>query len=227
MQEGSASDYQGPARVCLSVGLTAHRDLAASEEPRLRRQARDFFLHLRAQFPELPLRLMSALAEGGDQLVAEEALALGIELVVPLPFAQDEYERDFHDDATIERFRGLLARARVRVLPLAAGNDAESIRSRGDARNRQYAQLGMFVSSHCQLLLALWDGTPSAPPAAPRKSSSTTCATQCQASTRRTPRPTCSRMTRATWSTTSIAPGGSCARSCRRWRAWQPMHPAG
>ena len=162
MQEGSASDYQGPARVCLSVGLTAHRDLAASEEPRLRRQARDFFLHLRAQFPELPLRLMSALAEGGDQLVAEEALALGIELVVPLPFAQDEYERDFHDDATIERFRGLLARARVRVLPLAAGNDAESIRSRGDARNRQYAQLGMFVSSHCQLLLALWDGTPSA-----------------------------------------------------------------
>ncbi len=161
MLEGVASDRIEPARVCLSVGLTAHRDLVSADEPRLRLQVRTFFLQLQAAFPALPLRLMSALAEGGDQLVAEEALALGIELVVPLPFDQAEYERDFVDDATLARFRGLLARGRVRVLPLAAGTDAEAVRSRGEARNRQYAQLGMFVSSHCQILLALWDGQPS------------------------------------------------------------------
>ncbi len=161
MRVGRASSEREPSRVHLSVGLTAHRDLVLADEPRLRMQVRTFFLQLQVQFPDLPLRLMSALAEGGDQLVAEEALALGIELMVPLPFEQEEYERDFEDDATIGRFRGLLSRARVRVLPLASGSDLESIRSRGDARNRQYAQLGMFVSSHCQVLLALWDGQPS------------------------------------------------------------------
>lgn len=161
MQEGSASSFNGQARVGLSVGLTAHRDLVPAEVPRLRAQVRTFFLRLQEQFPDLPLRLLSALAEGGDQLVAEEALALGIELVVPLPLPQDEYERDFEGAESVAHFRSLLARARVRVMPLASGNDEQSVRSRGEARNRQYAQLGMFVSSHCQVLLALWDGQPS------------------------------------------------------------------
>ncbi|RZA21394.1 MAG: hypothetical protein EOP93_03050 [Lysobacteraceae bacterium] len=162
MQQVSQSGERRTARVFLSVGLTAHRDLVPAEEPRLRAQARGFLLRLQRDFPDLPLRLISALAMGGDQLVAEEALALGIELIVPLPLPQAEYEDDFQDEDSLARFRALLARARVRTLPLAAGNDIEAVRKRGEARNRQYAQLGMFVSSHCQVLLALWDGRPSA-----------------------------------------------------------------
>jgi hypothetical protein len=149
------------ARVRLCIGLTAHRDLLPEEEAGLRAAVRRFFERLQRQFPALPLRLISALAEGGDQLVAEEALALGIELVAPLPMPQDEYERDFATPESLARFRRLLAQAQVRHLPLAAGNTMEKIHARGEARNRQYAQLGMFVSSHCQLLLALWDGHPS------------------------------------------------------------------
>ena len=154
---GSTTDI----RARLSIGVTAHRDLLPEEEPALRATVREFFLGLREQFPELPLRLISALAEGGDLLVAEEALALGIELVVPLPMAQAEYERDFSDASVVARFRNLLGQADVRVLPLAPGVTTEAIAVRGEARNHQYAQLGMFVSSHCQLLLVLWDGNPS------------------------------------------------------------------
>jgi hypothetical protein len=142
----------------LSVGLTAHRDLRPEQEPQLRAQVRAFFQGLHTAFPDLPLQLISALADGGDQLVAEEALALGVELIAPLPMAQEEYERDFHDAQALARFRGLLAQARVRELPMAPGNSVEAIHERGEARNRQYAQLGMFISSHCQVLLALWDG---------------------------------------------------------------------
>ena len=149
------------ARIRLNIGLTAHRDVIDSEVPRLRREVRSFFQRLQAEFPDLPLRLISALAEGGDQLVAEEALALGIELMVPLPMPQADYERDFDRAGARERFHALMARAQVRTLPLAPGNTAESLHQRGPARNRQYAQLGMFVSSHCQVLLALWDGKPS------------------------------------------------------------------
>jgi hypothetical protein len=158
---GHGSTTRIDARMRLNIGLTAHRDLVHEEEPALRAAVRAFFRSLQAQFPDLPLRLISALAEGGDQLVAEEALALGIELVVPLPMPQAEYERDFTDPGTLARFRSLLERGHVRVLPLAPGNSAEAIAERGPARNLQYAQLGMFVSSHCQLLLALWDGNPS------------------------------------------------------------------
>ena len=161
MHDSDDSGASGPAQVFLSVGLTAHRDLVPAEEPRLRAQVRSFLQRLQGEFPDLPLRVISALAIGGDQLVAEETLALGIELMVPLPMPQAEYEADFHDAESLARFRGLLARARVRTLPLAPGNDIEAVRGRGEARNRQYAQLGMFVSSHCQVLLALWDGQPS------------------------------------------------------------------
>lgn len=161
MQAGNPQQATAPARIRLNIGLTAHRDLIDDETPRLRAQVRDFLMRLQAEFPELPLRLISALAEGGDQLVAEEALALGIELMVPLPMAQAQYEEDFERAGSRERFRALLARAQVRTLPVAPGNTAEAVEQRGAARNRQYAQLGMFTSSHCQVLLALWDGRPS------------------------------------------------------------------
>ena len=161
MPEAAGTDPLDSAPLCLSVGLTAHRDLVPEQEPALREAVRSFFGALRQRFPDLPLRLISALAEGGDQLVAEEALALGVELVVPLPMPLAEYERDFENAQALARFRGLLAHARVRVLPLAPGVSEAQVAVRGEARNRQYAQLGMFISSHCQLLLALWDGKPS------------------------------------------------------------------
>src|SRR6185295_142652 len=58
--------------------------------------------------------------------------------------------------------RTLLARAEVRALPLAPGLSPDEVAHPGAPRDRQYAQLGMFVSSHCQVLLALWDGRPGA-----------------------------------------------------------------
>ncbi|MFS8136927.1 MAG: hypothetical protein ACMG50_02250 [Thermomonas sp.] len=151
-------DARHDVRLRLAIGVTAHRDLVPAEVPALRKAIREFLKRLRAEFPDLPIRVISALAEGGDQLAAEEALALGMELVVPLPMPQAEYEKDFEDPAALVRFRELLALARVRELPMAPGNTLESIAVRGEHRNLQYAQLGMFISSHCQMLLALWDG---------------------------------------------------------------------
>ena len=80
---------------------------------------------------------------------------------MPLPMEQAEYERDFQDPQALARFRQLIAKADVRVLPMMRGSSLDDIVRRGEDRNRQYAQQGMFVSSHCQILLALWDGNPS------------------------------------------------------------------
>ena len=143
----------------LTIGVTGHRDLVADEVPALKEKVRDFFLQLKSEFPDLDLQLITPLAEGSDRLVTNIALEMGIKLVVPLPMPQADYERDFSSPAAVEAFRSSLKDARVinlRLLPEAQGQPmTESI------RDRQYAQLGIFISNHAQILLALWDGKPS------------------------------------------------------------------
>ena len=60
-----------------------------------RSRVRAFFIRLGEQFPGLDLQLISPLAEGADQLVAEVATDLDIPLIVPLPMEISEYEKDF------------------------------------------------------------------------------------------------------------------------------------
>lgn len=105
---------------------------------------------------------MSALAEGADRLVAEEALALGLELVVPLPMARRHYVEDFETGGSLAEFDALASKAtELYELPLADGVTAEDLAHSAGARSRQYAQLGIFLCAHCHILLALWDGKPS------------------------------------------------------------------
>jgi hypothetical protein len=147
--------------VPLVVGVTGHRDLLPDELPDLRRHVRQFLVDLQGRHPDLPLVVMSPLAEGADRLVAEEARALGIPLIVPLPFPKDIYERDFESPESLARFRELCSESEVIELPLLPGDTPESIRDYGPRRDAHYARLGIFLCAHCHVLLALWDGKPS------------------------------------------------------------------
>ena len=158
----SALASQTPAAALpLVVGITSHRNIAAGEVAGLRARVRDLVAQLQREFPHSPLVVLSPLAAGGDQLVAEEGLQLGATLIAPLPFARDLYAEDFTEPAARRQFDALCAQAQLFELPLVAGNTHAAIASHGRARNRQYAEAGMFVARHCHLLLALWDGKPS------------------------------------------------------------------
>jgi len=140
----------------LTIGVTGHRDLVAGEIPALKDKVREFFLRLKNDFPDLDLQLITPLAEGSDRLVADVAQELGVNLIVPLPMPQAEYEKDFSSPDAVEAFRKSLANSRVIHLRTlrrtgSAGLDAED-------RSHQYAQMGIFISNHSQVLLALWDG---------------------------------------------------------------------
>ncbi|MFC7301932.1 hypothetical protein [Cognatiluteimonas weifangensis] len=157
---GRNDSRQALAATALVVGVTSHRDLAPEQLPALRRQLREAFAGLRAQFPELQPVVLSPLAEGGDRLVAEAGLEQGARLIVPLPLPAATYARDFSGAQSRAQFERLLAQAETVALPLPAGEQArEALRGPGAARDRQYLLAGLYVASHCHVLFALWDGS--------------------------------------------------------------------
>ena len=142
--------------VKLTIGVTGHRDLVAEEVPALKDIVRGFFLRLRNDFPDLDLQLITPLAEGSDRLVADMAQELGIELIVPLPMSQAEYEKDFLTPESVAVFRSTLERAKV--IHLSSGPGASGVPCSNSEREGLYASMGVFISNHSQILLALWDG---------------------------------------------------------------------
>ena len=145
----------------LVVGVTGHRNLRPGDLPRLQEQVRVFLSGLSERHPGLPVSVLSSLAEGSDQLVAYVALAMGIRVVAPLPMSPELFREDFLEPGARAVFDRQLQQVDLLVLPTFAGNDAGAIARPGPARDVQYAQAGIFISSHCHILLALWDGRPS------------------------------------------------------------------
>jgi hypothetical protein len=150
-----------PKRIAipLVIAVTGHRDLVPDEIPGIRERVRNLLADLAKRYPERRLRVMSPLAEGADRLVAREALALGVELIVPLPMPREAYVKDFQTEESVREFDHLCAAANeILELPLARKNRLEDIADYGPARDLQYAQVGLFLCAHCHILLAIWDG---------------------------------------------------------------------
>src|SRR5512145_489183 len=106
--------------VPLVVAVTGHRDLRPAEIPGIRVRVREFLVELRDHYPDRAVSVMSTLAEGADRLVADEALALGLALTVPLPMPRHLYLQDFDSAESRAEFDRLCAAAvDVFELPIA------------------------------------------------------------------------------------------------------------
>jgi hypothetical protein len=152
-------------RLCLSIGVTGHRehklegaDIAivtatvARTLAQLQQALQVVGTHHHLAFSNEPpqLRMVSALADGADTIVAKAALAAGWRVDACLPFPRDEYANDFSVAAHHDEFVALLARVSSTFeLP---GNHNEAIAA--------YEAVGHLVLEQCDVLLALWDGDP-------------------------------------------------------------------
>ena len=146
-------------RLPLVIGVTGHRDLKPEEIPEISAHVRNLLNDLQERYPNRKLRLLSPLAEGADRLVANIAVELGLEFSVVLPMPLGIYHTEFSGQESIAEFDALCEQANdIYELPIARDGTIESISQPGRARDLQYAQSGVFLSSHCHILLALWDG---------------------------------------------------------------------
>lgn len=143
------------AAIPLVIGVTGHRDLVDHEEPVLRDHVRAYLAGLKGRYPNTPIIVASQLAEGADMLVAEEALALGLEIVCLRPLPLNDYRLQFSSDALRERFDALYASSRVVEF-------ATQTNGTGAEFDEWYEKAGDFLARYCYILLALWDGKPAA-----------------------------------------------------------------
>ena len=153
-------------RLPLVIGVTGHRDLRIEDIPLLEREVGEIIGRLRRDYvgedKEIPVILLSALAEGADQIVARVALAHGAHLIAPLPMPTDEYRRDFQPGLTpgaTAKFDWLIAQASAApVMPFTEGNSLDGVRSDPNKRNEQYRSGELFIIQNCDVLIALWGG---------------------------------------------------------------------
>lgn len=141
-----------PTKIPITIGITGHRDLVPDEIDTLSQSLRMLFEELKSRCPHSPFRLISSLAEGADQLAVRIAAEYDIPFHAVLPFVPETYESDFSGEKKDE-FRILLGQAAsVMVAPCTEqAPDTES-------RDYFYRQAGIYVASHCHVLIALWDG---------------------------------------------------------------------
>ena len=110
---------------------------------------------------DLEWTVVSPLAKGADRIVAEAVLGHGaalrqpqLEVLAPLPL--DDYRADFDTETDRHEFETLLARASS----LTELNAETEDRRDPDVRNRCYRDGGQAVVRACEILIAIWDGTP-------------------------------------------------------------------
>jgi hypothetical protein len=130
----------------ITIGITGHRFLV--EVDKITTGIDQALDHIERSFGFSSLRMISALAEGADLLIAGQALARGnAALIVPLPLPENEYLTDFSSETSKEEFHQLLTQAEeVLIMPPAP------------TREEAYAAVGSYILDHCDVLLAIWDG---------------------------------------------------------------------
>lgn len=143
-----------PPRGVIRIAATGHRPNRLPPDWRpLRDQCRAAILAIvaaahAAARNRLPLRVISAMAEGADRIIADAGLALGAEMLCLLPFCATEYEKDFATAGSRAEFRALIARA-------AGVTELPGVRADADAA---YEAVGRAVIADSDIVIAIWDG---------------------------------------------------------------------
>jgi hypothetical protein len=134
------------------IGVTGHRFLSRLD--RVRAGVDKALDRIEETFPAETTVVVSMLAEGADQLVAQRVLLhRATRLMAVLPLPESDYLEDFSSDEARRAFLSLLGRAdQIVYLP------------RTSSRDEAYLAAGRWLVDNCHALLAVWDGRPAQGP---------------------------------------------------------------
>ena len=145
----------------LRTGVTGHRNL--TDEKPVAEAVERLIAYLNRMFIKeedilVKWTVISPLAKGADRMVARSILKLpNSRLQVMLPFALDEYRKDFTEPADRVEFEELFKVASDEQ----TGSQERLEEFSQDQRNAKYLLVGKQVVDACEILIAVWDGKPS------------------------------------------------------------------
>lgn len=141
----------------MNIGITGHRNLLNRLIPHYEKKTFDELARLKENNESITV--YSSLADGADRIAVKEAIKLSIDFIAVLPMPADIYACDFDLQSKNEFYSQLDKAHRIVVMPYAKNvlNPFKTINQ--DQRNTQYEAAGKYVVDHCDILIALWDGT--------------------------------------------------------------------
>ena len=146
----------------VSMGIVGHRDISEAERSRVVQRLVLFLAAYRDRHPRTPIVVLTALAEGADQLAAEAASNVdGATVLAVLPMPVEECRRDFDDPHSRARFDSCLAAAHGVIIVSDYWPDAEQISQSfrsSETRDLAYQRCARFISLFSHILIAIWDG---------------------------------------------------------------------
>lgn len=142
-------------RITVMVGVTGHRDLREQDKETLKAAVKEQLGSIVSMCPNSPVTVMTGLAEGADQLCAETALEMGLQIISVLPVPIAEYAKDFSGEALEKLMKLADGSSEVIVSPSLEAYDERY----GKESDWRYSQAGLYIVKHSHVLLALWDGS--------------------------------------------------------------------
>lgn len=133
-------------RGILRIAITGHRYISCEKQVAL--AVERVLLEIEQKHPNDTISLVTALAEGSDQLAASAAGNIpDLTITIALPMLTGEYLSDFYSEKGKKTFTQLLQQA-DEVIQLPKTDDHTSA----------YRQLGSYLVQHSDCLVAIWNG---------------------------------------------------------------------
>lgn len=133
------------------IGVVGHRNIVEESKEVARHHFEQILKRYKAKYPNTPILVVTSLAEGADQLIAEIAIKVeGVFLGVLIPMSIHKYLETFSSDAARQEFNEFCSKALfVRDTSTNMVFEDNSDAFRNNTRE---------LSNNADLLIALWDG---------------------------------------------------------------------
>ncbi|MFT7245602.1 MAG: hypothetical protein ACI82A_002972 [Candidatus Azotimanducaceae bacterium] len=162
-----ASHFQGHFERELYIGVTDHMSQGLQlDVKKLHAAISQVLTEIVAQNPGCRYILVSPLAEGTDQIIAQiavEEFQMVLHVAMPLPY--ELYQTDFTSSVSREEFKLLVGKSELYYeMPTMFGT-TETLASHisgepNPLRDRQYALTAAYIAQSCHEMIAVYDGTP-------------------------------------------------------------------